>query len=120
MIKEINCKNSNFKKKLKNFLEKRRSGKTINTSIVLKIIKDIKKNKLKALIKYEKKFSKNTKIKPSKKEINQSIKNLDPKIKKAIDFAYSRIFKFHSMQRAKNIKYVDQYKNQIEYKLNSQ
>ena len=116
MIKEINCKNSNFKKKLKIFLEKRRSGKTINTSIVLKIIKDIKKNKLKALIKYEKKFSKNTKIKPSKKEINQSIKNLDPKIKKAIDFAYSRIFKFHSMQRAKNIKYVDQYKNQIEYK----
>ena len=116
MIKEINCKNSNFKKKLKNFLEKRRSGKTINTSIVLKIIKDIKKNKLKALIKYEKKFSKNTKIKPSKKEINQSIKNLDPKIKKAIDFAYSRISKFHSMQRAKNIKYVDQYKNQIEYK----
>ena len=116
MIKEINCKNSNFKKKLKNFLEKRRSGKTINTSIVLKIIKDIKKNKLKALIKYEKKFSKNTKIKPSKKEINQSIKNLDPKIKKAIDFAYSRIFKFHSMQRAKNIKYVDQYKNQIEYR----
>ena len=116
MIKEINCKNSNFKKKLKNFLEKRRSGKTINTSIVLKIIKDIKKNKLKALIKYEKKFSKNTKIKPSKKEINQSIKNLDPKIKKAIDFAYSRIFKFHSMQRAKNIKYVDQYKNKIEYK----
>ena len=113
MIKEINCKNSNFKKKLKIFLEKRRSGKTINTSIVLKIIKDIKKNKLKALIKYEKKFSKNTKIKPSKKEINQSIKNLDPKIKKAIDFAYSRIFKFHSMQRAKNIKYVDQYKNQI-------
>ena len=116
MIKEINCKNSNFKKKLKIFLEKRRSGKTINTSIVLKIIKDIKKYKLKALIKYEKKFSKNTKVKPSKKEINQSIKNLDPKIKKAIDFAYSRIFKFHSMQRAKNIKYVDQYKNQIEYK----
>ena len=71
---------------------------------------------MKALIKYEKKFSKNTKIKPSQKKINQSIKNLDPKIKKAIDFAYSRIFKFHSMQRAKNIKYVDQYKNKIEYK----
>ena len=116
MIKIINCKNKNYKSKLKIFLEKRRSGKTIDTSIVSKIIRDIKKNKAKALIKYEKKFSKNTKIKPTKKEINRSIKNLDPKIKKAIDFAYSRIFKFHTMQKAKDIKYIDQYKNKIEYK----
>ena len=116
MIKIINCKNKNYKNKLKFFLEKRRSGKIIDTSVVSKIIKDIKKNKLKALIKYEKKFSKNTKVKPTQKEINKSIKNLDPKIKKAIDFAYSRIFKFHSMQKVKNIKYVDQYKNKIEYK----
>ena len=116
MIKVINCKNKNYKNKLKIFLDKRRSGKIVDTSIVSKIIKDIKKNKLKALIKYEKKFSKNTKIKPTQKEINQSIKTLDPKVKKAIDFAYSRIFKFHSLQKAKNIKYVDQYKNKIEYK----
>ena len=116
MIKVINCKNKNYKNKLKIFLEKRRSGKIVDTSMVSKIIKDIKKNKLKALIKYEKKFSKNTKIKPTQREINQSIKTLDPKIKKAIDFAYSRIFKFHSLQKAKNIKYVDQFKNKIEYK----
>jgi len=116
MIKVINCKNKNYKNKLKIFLEKRRSGKIVDTSMVSKIIKDIKKNKLKALIKYEKKFSKNTKIKPTQREINQSIKTLDPKVKKAIDFAYSRIFKFHSLQKAKNIKYVDQFKNKIEYK----
>ncbi len=116
MIKVINCKNKNYKNKLKIFLEKRRSGKIVDTSMVSKIIKDIKKNKLKALIKYEKKFSKNTKIKPTQREINQSIKTLDPKVKKAIDFAYSRIFKFHSLQKTKNIKYVDQFKNKIEYK----
>ena len=116
MIKVINCKNNNYKSKLKFFLERRRSGKIIDTSIVYKIIKDIKKNKLKALIKYERKFSNNKKIKPSQKEITQSIKNLDPKVKKAIDFAYSRIFKFHSLQKMKNLKFVDQFKNKIEYK----
>ena len=54
MIKIINCKNKTFKKKLKFFLDRRRSEKIIDTSIVSRIIKDIKKNKLKALIKYEK------------------------------------------------------------------
>ena len=116
MLKIINCKNENYKNKLKIFLDRRRSGKIVDTSIVSKIIKDIKKNKLKAVIKYEKKFSNNTKIKPTQKEINQSIKTLDSKVKKAIDFSYSRIFKFHSLQKAKNIKYIDQYKNKIEYK----
>ena len=116
MIKVINCNNKNYKKNLISFLNKRRSGKSVDTSIVPKILKDIKKNKQKALIKYEKKFSKNKKIKPSKKEINQSIKNLDENIKKAINFAYSRIFKFHNLQKPKNIKLVDKYKNKIEYK----
>ena len=116
MIKVISCRSKNYKYKLKLFLDKRRSRKITDTSIVNKIIKDIKKNKLKALIKYEKKFSQNKKIKPTQKEINQSIKTLNPKIKKAIDFAYSRILKFHTLQKAKNIKFVDQYKNKIEYK----
>ena len=116
MLKIINCKSKNYKKKLINFLELRRLGKTIDTSIVPRILKDIKKNKLKAVLKYEKLYSKNNKIKTSKKEINQSIKNLDPKNKKAIDFAYSRIFKFHSLQKPRDIKYIDKYKNKLEYK----
>ena len=86
MIKILSCKNKNYLTKLKDFLDKRRSKKSIDTSIVLKILADIKKNKLKAVKKYEKKFSNNNKIKPTLKEINKSIKNLDPKIKKSIEF----------------------------------
>ena len=116
MIKVLNCNSKNYKKKLINFLEIRRSRKSIDTSKVIKILNDIKKNKLKAVIKYEKRFSKNNKIYSSKKEINAVIRKLDPKIKKAIDFAYSRIFKFHLLQRPKDIKYIDQYKNKIDYR----
>ncbi len=116
MIKILDCKKLNYLSRLKLILNKRRSGSKINTNIVTKIIKDVKKNKQKALLKYEKKFSKNNKIKPSKNEINKSIKSLDPKIKNAIDFAYSRILKFHSLQKTKNIKYLDNQNNKIEYK----
>ena len=116
MIKIFDCKNLNYLSKLKLILEKRRHSSKINTDHVIKIVKDIKTNKQKALIKYEKKFSKNSKIKPSKKEINNSIKSLDPKIKNAIDFAYSRILKFHSLQKINNIKYTDKLNNKIEYK----
>ena len=116
MIKILNCKNKNYKKKLIEFLEIRRSRKSIDKSFVSKILKDVKKNKLKAVIKYEKRFSKNNKIYASKKEINSSIRQLEPKIKNAIDFAYSRIFKFHSLQKPKDIKFSDQYNNKINYK----
>ncbi len=116
MIKILDCKNSNYLSRLKLILEKRRLGSKVNTEIVTKIIKDIKQNKQKALLKYEKKFSKNTKIKPSESEIKNSIKSLDSKIKNAIDFAYSRILKFHSLQKTKNIKYLDKQNNSIEYK----
>ncbi len=118
MIKVINCNNNNFTKKLTILLEKRRQVKRYDTKIVSSIINDIKKNKIKALLKYEKKFSKNKNIKPSKIQINTAIKKLDPKVKKAIDFAYDRILKFHSIQlkNLKNIIYKDKFKNKLEYR----
>ncbi len=116
MIKVISCKKKNYKQELISFLDKRRSGKEVDTSIVPKIIKDIRKNGKKALLKYEKKFSKNTEIVPSKDKVNKAIRELNPKIKKSIDLAYNRIFKFHSLQKPKDIKYVDNLKNKLEYK----
>ena len=107
MIKEINCNKKNYLDILTKFLDHRRSGKKSENKIISKILNDIKKNKIKALIKYEKKFSKNTQIKPSINEINNAIKFLDPNIKKAIDFAYKRILNFHNAQKTKNIFYKD-------------
>jgi len=116
MIKQINCNKKNYLDNLTKFLDVRRSSKKPENKIISKILSDIKKNKNKALIKYEKKFSKNSQIKPSIKEINNAIKFLDPKIKKAIDFALKRIFNFHIKQKNKNILYKDSLSNKIEYK----
>ena len=41
---------------------------------------------------------------------------MDTKVKNAIDVAYKRIFKFHSLQKFKDISYVDKFKNKIDYK----
>ena len=119
MIKVINSNNKNYLNKLNSLLEKRRSGKKIDTQIVTKILKDIKKNKTKALLKYEKKFSKNKNIKSTNKEINKAIRRLDPKVKKALDFAYNKILNFHKKQlkNLKNISYKDKFNNKLEYRV---
>ena len=109
-------KNRNFYKKLNKLLFKRKTQVRINSVSVSKIINDVKKNGDKALLKYEKKFNKNIIIKPSSKLIKDLIKSLDPKVKKAIDVAYSRIYKFHSLQKFKNISYLDKFNNKLEYK----
>ena len=116
MIKFIDYSKKNSPKKLTEFLDKRRKGKNLNKSKVSKILKNIKKNKLKAVKFYENKYSNNRKIFPSKIEINNSIKSLDPKTKISIDFAFNRILKFHTLQNTNNVRYQDKYKNLIEYK----
>ena len=118
MIK-IDSKTSNYYKKLKIILDRRRKLDTANFIKVSRIIADIKKQKKKALIKYEIKYSKNTRITLPKKIINKSVKNLNREIKSSIDFAYNRIMKFHILQKKnlKNIYYLDKYKNKLQYNL---
>ena len=116
MIKIEKFTGSRGLKRLEINLDKRRFFQNNNIPIVSKILKDIRVNKNRALIKYEKRFSNNNKIKPSKNEINSAVKSLSPKIKKAIDFAYNRIFKYHTFQKAKDISYTDKLNNNLKYK----
>ena len=117
MIKILRSNNKKFLSNLNSFLEKRRYTKSNVSSSVSKILMDIKKNKIKALKKYELRFSNNKKIKITNKEIKKVIKSLDPEVKLAIDFSYNRIKNFHIQQlkNIKNIKYKDKYKNLLEY-----
>ena len=115
-MKLLNSYKKNFDKSLDALLFKRKKKIQFDTTSVTNIIKDVKKNGDKALIKYEKRFNKNSIIFPKFKQISKSIKLLNPKVKKAIDLAYNRIYKFHSLQKFKNISYTDKLKNKIEYK----
>ena len=115
-MKILNSKIKNFDKLLENLLLQRKKKIQSNSVSVTNIIKDVKKNGDKALLKYEKKFNQNNIIIPSSKQIKKSINSLDKKVKKAIDTAYNRIYKFHSLQKFKNISYTDKLKNKLEYK----
>ena len=115
-MKIISSNNKNFYKTLDKFLLQRKKKINSNSISVSNIIKDVKKNGDKALLKYEKKFNQNNLIVPSAKQISKQIRSLNKNIKRAIDLAYNRIFKFHSLQRYKNISYVDKFKNKLEYK----
>ena len=102
MIKILDSKKKNFDIELDRLLSKRRNKIKLSSVSVTKMIQDVKKNGDKAVLKYEKKFNQNKKIIPSYKQINKSIKSLDVKVKKAIDLAYNRIYKFHTLQKFKN------------------
>ena len=116
MIKILDSKKNNFSSSLDNLLLKRKNRIKFKSNIVINLIRDIKENGDKALLKYEKKFGKNSIIFSKPKEIQKQIKNLDRKVKKSIDLAYSRIFKFHSKQKVKNIFYKDKLQNKLGYK----
>ena len=115
-MKILNSKSKNFDKLLENLLLQRKKKIQSDSVSVTNIIKDVKKNGDKALLKYEKRFNQNNIIIPSTKQIKKSINSLDKKVKKAIDTAYNRIYKFHSLQKFKNISYSDKLKNKLEYK----
>ena len=67
MIKVIKYNNRPGYNKLISFLDQRRSSNNTDIGLVNKIINDVKKNKMKALKKYENKYSKNKEIKISEK-----------------------------------------------------
>ena len=112
----LNGKSKSFDQELQKLLLQRKNKIQINTTSVKQIIKDVKKNGDKAILKYEKRFNNNSNITPSIKQINKSLALLDEKIKKAIDLAYNRIYKFHSLQKFENISHTDKLKNKLEYK----
>ena len=123
MLKTFNYNKNGATKTLEVFLNKRKSTQKNIASSVYKIIQDVKRNGDKAVINYEKKYSKiktkSNKVFFSNKEINQIAKKTDSKIKKAIDLAYNRIKKFHSKQKVSNFKFKDKYNNELSYKYSS-
>ena len=115
-MKILDSNNNNFDNSLNKLLLLRKNKIQSSSISITSIVKDVKKNGDKALLKYEKRFNQNKIIVPSAKQINTSIKSLNQKVKKAIDIAFNRIYKFHSLQKFKNISYVDKFKNKLEYK----
>jgi len=115
-MKILNGSTRVFDSNLDKLLSKRKNKALSSQVSVSNIIKDVRKNGDRAVLKYEKKFNNNLTIIPKLKKISKTIEGLDKKVKEAIDIAYNRIYKFHSLQKSKNISYVDKYGNKIEYK----
>ena len=95
MIKFFNANKKDSLKKLESFLSLRKSRQRNQSSVVKKILLKVKKNGDKAVLSYEKKFSKiktlDSRLSFSKKEISTILKKIDKGVKKSIDLAFSRI-----------------------------
>ncbi len=123
MIKTLNTKSKKFQKELSYYLNIRKINFSSKASVVKKIVIDVKKNKDKSIIKYEKKFNKLRKFNKkniafTKFEIIKNIKKLDSKVKSSIDIAYNRILSFHKNQKSQDFKTQDKYKNIFSYRSN--
>jgi histidinol dehydrogenase len=121
MLKLIKANQKNFLSKLEIILQKRKLQNPKIDLIVKNIIQDIKKNKDKALIKYEKKYSKLknislNNIKFSTSEKNKIINKLNKKTKTSIDLAFNRIFNFHKRQKLLSYSFKDKFQNSFAYR----
>ena len=120
MLRFFNANQKNYSRKLDSILASRKNKQKSQSIIVKKILAGVKKNGDKAVINYEKKFSRIKtnikKIKFSDTEIKKISKKIDRKLKKSIDIAYYRIKKFHSKQKFSSFKYKDLFKNELCYK----
>jgi len=105
-----------FYNELDKILDRRKVVDKSTLKTVEKIINDVRKNKDKALIRYEKRFNFNSRIIPSNKDILRAIKSIDPKIKRAIDETCKRVKNWHLKQKPKDIFYKDNLNNKFYYK----
>jgi len=117
----LNTKNKSFENQLNYYLNLRKKNSSRTTSIVRRILNNVKKYKDVSIVKYEKKFSGTRKINIkslafSNTEIKRSIKLLDKKTKNDIDLAYNRIFNFHKNQKVKTFSITDKFKNTFSYR----
>ena len=115
MIRILDSRKKNFKKNFEKLILKRRKIDTKINKVVNKIINDVKKRGDKALLYNERKFNDNSKLIPSKEDINKAIRTLSPEVKRAIFESYKRIYKWHSLQVKKNIIYKDNFGNKFSY-----
>ena len=123
MLKVLKYNKINSSEVLEIFLSRRKSMQKKEIVAVNKIIKNVKKNGDKAVLHYEKKFSKirksSNKIFFSNSEVNSISKKTDKKIKRAIDLAFKRIKEFHLKQKFSSFKFSDKYNNELSYKYSS-
>ena len=115
-MKILNAQTRNFYSELDKIISKRNKIDKSILKTVEKIINNVRKNKDKALLYYEKKFNNNSKIIPTKKEIDKAVKSLDPKVKKAIDQTYVRVKEWHKKQMPRDIFFKDKLNNKFYYK----
>ena len=119
MLKFFNANQLNSIKKLEIILDSRKLKQQNQSISVKKILLNVKKNGDKAVINYEKKFSKikskSKKIKFSINEINKISRSINKDLKRAIDIAFNRVKKFHLKQKFKSFKFKDKFKNELSY-----
>ena len=120
MLKFFNADKKNYKASLQIILNKRKFSQLNKSNLVKKILSKVAKGGDKAVISYEKKFSKIKKnlnsIQFSNDEIKKVSKKIDLKLKGSIDKAFNRIKKFHSKQKFLSFKYRDKFNNELFYR----
>ena len=80
-MKTLDNNKNNFDNLLNKLLLQRKKKIQSSFISVTGIVKDVKKNGDKALLRYEKRFNKNLTIIPNSKEVSKLISSLDRKVK---------------------------------------
>ena len=102
-INNLNKKKNNDFKAIENEIKKDENELISKKNIIEESIYNKKVNEIRLRINNYKlerqKFNKNLNISPTTKQISKLISRLDKKVKQAINIAYNRIHKFHSLQK---------------------